>query len=176
MACGKLLPIIGVACKGEACEKGMPVLKGMIGNTEVNTLRDTGCSGVVVRKCFVQPDQYTGRVQTCMLIYGTIVKVPIALIKVDTPYMSDNVEAMCMDCPVYDLIIGNVAGARAPDDPDVNWRRTTEACAVTRAGLKKLDKKLEPLHIAEVKGDNNRVTVDKLIELQKQDKELNKVR
>ena len=45
-------------------------------------------------------------------------KVPIAKIDVDTPYLKGQVEAQCLPDAVYDLIIGNVPGARAADDLD----------------------------------------------------------
>ena len=41
-------------------------------------------------------------------------------------------EAQCLPDAVYDLIVGNVPGARAADDPDPCWQEhVQEACAVT---------------------------------------------
>ena len=36
----------------------MPVLLGRVGNLQVTVLRDTGCSGVVVKAQFVEREQY----------------------------------------------------------------------------------------------------------------------
>ena len=47
--------------------KYMPVVQGLISDHKVQVLRDTGCSGVVVRQKLVKPEQYTEQVQTCML-------------------------------------------------------------------------------------------------------------
>ena len=84
----------------------------------MNTLRDTGCSGVVVRKKFVNDDQYTGKYCYILLIDNTVRQVPIVKIQVDTPYLKGDVEAQCLPDALYDLIIGNMEGARPPDDPD----------------------------------------------------------
>ncbi|XP_070184061.1 uncharacterized protein [Littorina saxatilis] len=42
--------------------------------------------------------------------------------QIDTPYFTGEVEAVCPKKPLYDLLIGNIGGARRPDDPDVEWR------------------------------------------------------
>ena len=77
-------------------------------------------------------DQFTGDLDVILLIDKTARKVPIAKIDVDTPYLKGQVEAQCLPDAVYDLIVGNVQGARAADDPDPSWRDPVqEACAVT---------------------------------------------
>ncbi|KAK7091989.1 hypothetical protein V1264_009601 [Littorina saxatilis] len=42
--------------------------------------------------------------------------------QIDTPYFTGEVEAVCLKEPLYDLLIGNIGGARRPDDPDFEWR------------------------------------------------------
>ncbi|KAK7110805.1 hypothetical protein V1264_014623 [Littorina saxatilis] len=42
--------------------------------------------------------------------------------QIDTPYFTGEVEAVCLKKPLYDLLIGNIGGARRPDDPDFEWR------------------------------------------------------
>ena len=51
-----------------------------------------------------------------LLINNTVRKVPIARITVDTPHMSGEVDVQYLPDAIYDLIIGNVPGARSPDD------------------------------------------------------------
>ena len=101
--------------KPESHPPGMPSCKGYIAGVEVSVLRDTGCSSAVVRSELVKSDEYTGNYQTCTLIDGTIRTFPLADIYVDTPFFRG------MDNPVYDLIIGNLVGAREPKNPDSNW-------------------------------------------------------
>ena len=84
----------------------------------VDVLRDIGCSGIVVKTDFVPEDQFTGDFNVMLLIYNTARKVPIAKIDIDTPYLKGQVEAQCLFDAVYDLIVRNVPGARAADDPD----------------------------------------------------------
>ena len=67
-----------------------------------------------------------------LLIDSKARKVPITKIDVDTPYLKDQVEAQCLPDPIYDLVIGNVPGARAADDPDPSWQdHVQEASTVT---------------------------------------------
>jgi len=69
----------------------------------------------------VNESQYTGMSHICVLIDGTVVRLPIALVSIDTPYYSGEVSVMCMQNPIYDVIIGNIEGARDPNCPDVDW-------------------------------------------------------
>ena len=43
-------------------------------------------------------------------------------------------EALCLKDPLYELIIGNIPGARAPDNPDEDW--CVKVAALTRAQTK----------------------------------------
>ena len=60
-----------------------------------------------------------------------IIRGLIARIEVDTPFYTRTVEAICMKDPLFDLIIGNVLGARKPNDPNPEWGAV--AATVTRA-------------------------------------------
>ncbi|XP_006823695.1 uncharacterized protein LOC102806650, partial [Saccoglossus kowalevskii] len=118
--CGHQLPVMSAACRGQMPPK-MPVAVGCVGGVEVSVLRDSGCSGIVVRRALVSDDQLTGEFRVCVLVDGTARKIPVARIEVDTPYLIGMVDALCMKSPVYDLILGNVPGVRDPSDPDLNW-------------------------------------------------------
>ena len=75
----------------------LPVVKGKVGDVIVKRLCDSGCSGVVVQANFVKAEQYMGKIHLCVMIDGTVKRVPMARIHVDTPYFVGEVEAMCMD-------------------------------------------------------------------------------
>ena len=96
----------------------MPVVRGRVGEKSVDVLRDTGCSGIVVKRNLVSEDQFTGDFNVLLLIDNTGRKVPIAKIDIDTPYLKGQMESHCLPDAVYDLIISNVPGARTVDDPD----------------------------------------------------------
>ena len=124
LACGKKIPLLSSACVEplSGVRGKMPVVKGRVGEKSVDVLRDTGCSGIVVKKDLVSEDQFTGDFNVKLLIDNTARKVPIAKIDVDTPYLKGQVKAQCLPDAVYDLIVGNVPGARAADDPDPSWQ------------------------------------------------------
>ena len=102
-----------------------------MGENEVEVLRDTSCNGVIVRRELVKEDDFTGSMGYVMAINRTLKKAPIAEIKVDTPYYRVVTQAICLRDPLFDLVIGNIPGARNPNNPvpDVE----TCAAAVTRA-------------------------------------------
>ena len=78
----------------------LPIAKGFVGDKIVDVLRDTGFEGVVVRR-------------------GLVDDAEKARIQLKTPYLSGEVEALCISEVIYNLVVGNVPGARNPDDPDL---------------------------------------------------------
>ena len=62
LACGKKIPLLSNACVEplSGVRSKMPVVKGRVGENSVDVLRDTGCSGIVVKKDLLSEDQFTG--------------------------------------------------------------------------------------------------------------------
>lgn len=176
LACGKKIPLLSSACVEPltGVRSKMPVVKGRVGGKSVDVLRDTGCSGIVVKRDLVSEDQFTGDFNVMLLIDNTARKVPIAKIDVDTPYLKGQVEAQCLPDAVYDLIIGNVPGARAADDPNQSWQdHVQEACAVTtRSQAKKAGERV-PLKVPGTK-ESPVVDREKLKQMQRDDESLQK--
>ena len=55
---------------------------------------------------------------------------------------------MSLPDAVYDLIVGNVSGARAADDPDPSWQdHVQEACAATTRSQAKKARERIPLKV-----------------------------
>ena len=97
--------------------------KGKVNNHVVNTVRDTGCSTVCVNKKLVLPEQFTGRHKMCDLIDGTTKTFETAKVNIDTPYIRrKHMPVMCIENPPYDLVIGEVEGARCKCDPNPSWK------------------------------------------------------
>ena len=190
---GEHLPLVGLVCdKARKLGLNFPIVDGVVNGITVGTLRDTGCSGVVVKKDLVSSEQFIGKQIACILIDGTVRRFPIAEISIDTPYYQGIVEAMCMDQPVYDLIIGNIPGVRsiscsdlkkvevqdkstnvAEVKADIECSDSSEvASVVTRAQAKQQNKPLSPLRVA----SETEISLGEcdLKELQKQDKSLAK--
>ena len=86
--------------------------KGSVEGRPVSVLRDTGCSANVVRRSLVTDNKLTGQVERCILNDDTVRSTPVAEIFVETPFYSGVTTAVCMKNPIYDLVIGNVPGAR----------------------------------------------------------------
>lgn len=176
LACGHILPVLGGVCK--VCEN-MPVQMGYVGGNLIKVLRDTGCSGVVVKRDLVTDDQLTGEVQRCVLIDGTVRNVEEASIYVDTPYFTGNVKALCMKEPVYDLILGNIDGVRNQNDPDLQWCRKEERnecsqvlqAVQTRAQKKKENQGMKKLNVTSLVDAD--LTLDQMKQLQMEDTSLN---
>lgn len=118
LSCGHSIPMISAAC---TMGNHMPVRGGLIGNKRVSVLRDSGCSTVVVRRELVEDNQFLMTKQKCLLLDRTVRSLPVARIAIDSPYFVGTVDALCMTNTLYDLVIGNIIGAREPKDPDPNW-------------------------------------------------------
>ncbi|KAJ8046129.1 hypothetical protein HOLleu_09323 [Holothuria leucospilota] len=103
---GHKLPVLSAACEPMNVKR-MPVSEGTVNGHKVSVLRDTGCSGVVVRQSLVSGDQFTGETKKCILIDGTVRTVPVAYANIKTQYFSGVTKVLCMNNPIYDLILGN---------------------------------------------------------------------
>ena len=79
LANGHKMKIVSGTCSnfGQRSEN-MPVTEGYVGKTKVETLRDTGCSGVVVRTSLVRESQFTGETVCCILMDSTVRTYPLA--------------------------------------------------------------------------------------------------
>ena len=78
-------------------------------------MRDTGCTGVVVRRDLVSDEQMLGKELDVTLINESKLKYPLARISVQCPFFNGTTEALCMEDTLYDLVIGNIDGSKLPD-------------------------------------------------------------
>ena len=158
------------ACLSNENKNCMPLATGKVGENEVEVLRDTGCNGVIVRRELVKKEDFTGSMGYVMVIDRTLKEAPIAEVKVDTPYYTGVTQAICSRDPLFDLVIGNIPGARNSDDP-VSGMETC-AAAVTRAQARK-DITVKPLVTKEVMTQTS-ITKNELAKLQQEDTTLKK--
>ena len=100
----------------------------------VEVLRDTGCSGVVVKKGLVPEECFSGQTQMIQLADGSVMRVPLAEVEIDTPYYTGKVQAWCFDYPLYDVMVGNIPGALDLDQP--NLEQTQVGAVETRRQAK----------------------------------------
>ena len=103
----------------------------------------TGCEGVVVRRGLVDYDQLTGKYCFIVRIDNTVLLTEKARIQVKTPYLSGEYETLCISETICDPVVGNVPGARNPDDPDM----TAMVGAVTTRVQERQEVKHKPLTV-----------------------------
>ena len=116
-------PVVSAACqdfgKGKreniVFSKQMPVTTGNVNDCSVSVLRDSGCSGAVIRHLLVRDEHLSVLQQFYILIDGTVRRVDEEEVDVQTPFFNGMIKAMCMEKPIYDLIIGNIPGVRGPE-------------------------------------------------------------
>ncbi|KAK0058426.1 ubiquitin thioesterase [Biomphalaria pfeifferi] len=97
-----------------------PIADGFLNGTPIKVLRDTGSSVVVVQSTLAP--KLTGRFRWIKTINSTMLKVATAMVKIDSPYFTGEVEAHLLDHPLYDCVVGNLPGAADPFQPNPNWR------------------------------------------------------
>ena len=138
---GELLTVIKSGCTTDpkisrddySSSVKMPVVTGYIGEQKVKVLRDTGCSGVIVKRKFVEESQYTGKKQFILRVDNTLIETPTVRVDIDSPYFTGVTEAQCLGDAIFDVIIGNVKGARNPEDPLLDWQRKERGCSIEAA-------------------------------------------
>ena len=96
-------------------------VQGVMGNKMVSVLRDTGCTGVIVKQSLVSSEALTGKIHSCMTVDRTTLQLTEAKVSLDTPYFKGDTLALCMENPLVDVIIGNIPGTRDAHDPNINW-------------------------------------------------------
>ena len=169
---GSFLPLTSLVLPDKE-EVNVPVCEGHVGNAPVRVLRDTGCSSIVVKEDLVPEEDKLKEYATLILADSTVRIFQKAMVDVYTPYLCGRVKAFCMKTPVYDLIIGNVEGARNADVPDPHW--DVERCAVTTRRQAKTEGQTIPLQMAE-EVDLAVINPEKLKELQEVDPTLHRYR
>ncbi|GFO45341.1 gypsy retrotransposon integrase-like protein 1 [Plakobranchus ocellatus] len=168
LASGKSVPVMTNCAALRDPKKtrnlGLPVLKIEIGGREVDVMRDTGCEGVVVRKQLVDASQLTGECCLLLRIDNTALLAEKAVISLRTPFLSGEVKALYIPDVICDVMVGNVEGARSPEDPDMS---VMVGAATTRAQAKR-EAVTKPLRVPDIE---RHVGVDRerLIKLQQED-------
>ena len=84
---------------------------GTVNGKEVRVLRDTGCTGVVVRRSLVSDGQMLNKQSGVTLINNYKQRCPVARINIDCPFFRGTTDALCIDDPAHDLVIGNIEGS-----------------------------------------------------------------
>jgi len=125
----------------------------------------------------------TGEKATCVLFDGTVRRTPVANIDIRTPYFSGTVRALCMERPLYDIIIGNIEGVKDTEDEDavqlsddIKTQQDQDVieegqAVVTRSQSK--PKVTKPLSVAEA--IDTTISTESIAKLQAEDASLKKI-
>ncbi|GFN83852.1 hypothetical protein PoB_001035800 [Plakobranchus ocellatus] len=98
----------------------MSILRGEIGGREIDMMREVGCEAFVVRKTLVEESQLTGENRLMIRIDNTALLAEKVVVNLRMSYLGDEIKALCIPDAVCDVIVGNVEGARGPEDPDMS--------------------------------------------------------
>ena len=93
----------------------LPTAIGTVNGKEIRVLRDTGCTGVVVRRSLVSDGQMLNKQSGVTLINNYNQRCPMARINIDCPFFRGTTVALCIDDPAHDSVIGNTEGSKFPD-------------------------------------------------------------
>ena len=91
----------------------------------------------MIKRDLVNKDQFTGKEGYLRMADNTAKKLPYAMDNITTPYYRGEVQAMVIENPIHDLLLGNVTGVRPPCEPIVDW---DQECSVTTRGKALRDK------------------------------------
>ena len=83
---GSIKVIHATACKIPNSKDKLPLVTGKVGGKSVKVLRDTGCTGVIVKEDLVSQDQLCGTYEYAMAFDRSVIRAPITKIRVDTPF------------------------------------------------------------------------------------------
>jgi len=103
----------------------------------------------------------------CVLIDGTVRRTPVANVDIDTKFLKGKLEAVCMQNPVYDLIIGNTEGVQ---EIFTEGKLQETQAVTTRQMTANKDKVKTPLKVA--REIESIVSTVELVKLQKEDESL----
>ena len=93
----------------------VPTARGWLNGREVLVMRDTGCTGVVVKRSLVSDQDISNKETVVTLVDGSLRSQPTAMVDIDCPFFKGEAEAFCMDDALYDVVIGNIDGSILPD-------------------------------------------------------------
>ncbi|KAH7947340.1 hypothetical protein HPB52_010252 [Rhipicephalus sanguineus] len=96
----------------------MPAVIGRLEGTLVTVLRDTGCNTVVVKRSLVPDSKLTGNTRVIRLLDRSEKSLPEAEVFIHSPFFRGVAVTVCKESPLYEVILGNIAGAVPIADPD----------------------------------------------------------
>ena len=89
----------------------LPMVRGTLNGVPVQILRDTGCTGLLVRQDLIDPATLTGSKALLIKVDTSQEVSNIARCTIESPVFSGTVDVLCVPSLVCDVVVGNVPGA-----------------------------------------------------------------
>jgi hypothetical protein len=121
LTCGCTIPVL--ACQELGAFGRLIPEQGQLNGVPAQVFRDTGCTAIVVRRCLVKEDQMLRERVNCARIDGTTMDCELAEVEIETPWIRGKVKAVCMEQPLFDVIVGQVEGLKDMRDQKPNERK-----------------------------------------------------
>ena len=94
---GQMEVMKSAVCLDVDAKDKLQLVNGKVGERCVEVLRDTGCTGVLIKRDLVNQGELTGEKGYVTTFDKTLlIRAPIAKIQVDTPYYVGEIEALCV--------------------------------------------------------------------------------
>ena len=103
-----------IACGGTATTgnfRDLPLVGGSLNGVPVRILRDTGCTGLLVRQNLIDPATLTGSKALLIKVDSSQEVTHIARCTIESPVFSGIAEVLFVPSLVCDVVVGNVPGA-----------------------------------------------------------------
>ena len=164
--------------------KNLPLTKGKCNGKQVNILRDTGSTTILVKPYLVKSSKMTGKKIELKFADGSTKLVPTGEIYLKSPYFSGSVIAACVEGLPFDVLVGNVDGASCAcadssdgkDMDSIENENINFVCSVQTRNQAKMENvtKKTNVGIGSIKLDMTEMSPKNLIKLQKEDETIRK--
>ena len=164
-------------CKPCAEKVYNPRCVAEINGIKANAIRDTGAMYTVVARKFIRPNDYTGEKIKVVLASGVETVLPIARVKITSPFVVGQLQVLVMEKPAEDILIGNITrnGEGASEYRIPVYANTITVSAVqTRAQKKK--EELDPSALGRCGDIKLDASTKDIIEMQNTDETLARAR
>ena len=129
----------------------VPTAQGLLNGKPVLVMRDTGCTGIVVKRSLIDDKDLSDKETVVTLIDSSERSQPTAMVKIDCPFFKGTAEAFCIEDSLYDVVIGNVDGSILPDM--THFAQAVETRSQSKQKEKVYPKLKVPSQISEVNRD-----------------------
>ena len=96
---GEKIIVVNGACMEAEIKENLPRMSDKVGNESVEILRDSGCNGVIIKRKLLDKSDFTGEMRNMMTEKRMLIRSSIARIKLDPPFYTETVEAICIKDP-----------------------------------------------------------------------------